>query len=461
MNWKRGSIFCLSIFLATYQTGIGMPIRAMAAPLDTATLISDKEDGVYQAKIKYEKWMKKYPNCVHPAKEWKKVNGKYQYPVTPYDKEWGSYGKKEERYVACQIPQKILDELSTEELLELVLDCPLTVNMYLYDGIKDGVKKMAQYLNGMDELLGREDCLSVVHQYYAKYNIPEKQQLDYEELLPGNNPDYYTIVDDEKLMRKAEKDANVMIALNLCEAIIEIASDKNIISMEEKQAVAKTILQKEKEKNKSQCVDGPSVEKEQADSILNNCLRAYSGQPVSEIAGNGQKLASTRSGSPYFVLPDGGKVYYTIPNSSRKFTADEISKVLNQYKQFRNIYGDPVITVAGEGGTTAYNCYNYAWLKKYDPQNLWKKCTLNNDEAFRNYRYFTKSSHPGGIGWIGSNARHAVYTIRKSYDYIDGNNRLYSAPLVKSKWGPKGLLVQHPLNRGEYQCETSDMTWFC
>lgn len=262
MNWKKGSIFCISIILATYQTGIGMPMRAMAAPIDTVTLISDKDDGVYQAEIKYEKWMKKYPDCVHPAKEWKKVNGKYKYPVTPYDKEWGNYRLKEERYVACQIPQKILDELSTEELLELVLDCPLTVNMYLYDGIKDGVKKMAQYLNGMDELLGREDCLSVVHQYYAKYSIPEKQQLNYEALLPGNNPDYYTIVDDEKLMRKAEKDADVMITLNLCEAIIEIASDENIISMEEKQAVAKTILQKEKEKNRSQCVDGPSVEKE-------------------------------------------------------------------------------------------------------------------------------------------------------------------------------------------------------
>lgn len=197
MNRKKIYIYCLSVLLISYQTSMCMPMTTLAAPINPVSQIQNKTHGVYQADKKYMKWMKEYPNCIHETKEWTKINGKYQYPVTPYDKKWGIYMNEAERYVACQIPQEILDKLNTEELLDLVLECPQIIDISLNDSIKDGVKTLAQYFNGMNELLARKDCLNIVSQYYAKYSIPKKQQLDYDALLGDKkNPNYDAIVDN-------------------------------------------------------------------------------------------------------------------------------------------------------------------------------------------------------------------------------------------------------------------------
>ena len=64
----------------------------------------------------------------------------------------------------------------------------------MFMGLRIGrrsVKELAQNLNGLDELLTRTDCLAVVLKYYAEYDIPEKQLLDYDALLgDSENPDY-------------------------------------------------------------------------------------------------------------------------------------------------------------------------------------------------------------------------------------------------------------------------------
>lgn len=465
MNRKRISIYILTIMLIMYQTGMSMPVKVLAVSTNSmTTIVYNGENGVYQAEIQYDDWMKQYPKCVHGVNEWKKVDGKYKYPVTPYDEEWGNYMLSAEKYTACQIPQEILDSLSTGELLELVLDYPLLVNMCLYDSMEDGVKKLAQYFNGMDELLLREDCLKVVSSYYKEYKIPKKQQLDYDELLPGDNPDYYIIVNDEELMRKAEEDANVMNTLNLCEAIIEIAVDKDKISMQEKQVLTGIIIKKQMEKMSSECVEGISTEIDQEDSILNqykNKSGLFSTSKLNVLK-NSNKNANKSNENPYYLLGK-EKVFYAIVKKSKKISDATISDILSQYKQYHyaNNSGKEVVTVAGEGGTTAYNCYNFAWLKKYDPKNLWKKCTLDNDNAYRHYKNFTKKNSPSGAGWVGSNAVHAVYTVKENVEYVNDKHQPYSAPMVKSKWGANGPLLQHPLNLGEYAAETNSMTWYC
>lgn len=333
MNWKKIKIYGFSMILVVYQTGMGMSVKTMAAPVDPVSLIRDKADGVYQAEIQYDKCMRENPNCVHPAKEWKKVNGRYQYPVTPYDKEWGNYMLSSERYAACQIPQKILNELSTEELLELVLDCPLMISMSLHDTIVEGVKILAQEFNGMHELLSREDSLAVVSRYYADYKIPEKQRLDYDALLGDpEKPNYDAIVDHKDRMRKADQDAKVMDVLNLCEAVMEIASEENKMSRQETQAVTSLILQKSKEKLKSECVEGPSVEEDQEDSILNQYKQEFAISAHAKTGGTDRvRKGVAKDTSVSFRLPDGGTVPYKIPRDSGSVSQAEISRCLNLF----------------------------------------------------------------------------------------------------------------------------------
>lgn len=370
-----------------------------------------------------------------------------------------------ERYAACQIPQKILEELSTEELLELVLDCPLMISMSSHDTIVEGVKILAQEFNGLHELLSREDSLPVVSRYYADYKIPEKQLLDYDALLGDpDKPNYDAIVDHKDRMRKADQDAKVMDILNLCEAVMEIASEENRMSQQEMQAVTSLILQKSKEKMKSECVEGPSVEEHQEDSILNQYKQKFDISARDKTAETGSvRKGTARDTSGSFRLPDGGTVLYKIPRDSGAVSQAEISRCLNLFNQYYLTSGGKAVTLVGNGGTKAYNCYNFAWLKKYDPANLWKKCALDNDIAYRNYKYFNHRDYPRGAGWVGSNGVHAVYCVDSSVSYRNEKGNVLSAPLVKSKWGENGPLIQHPVTLYETNDinSASDLTWFC
>lgn len=463
MNRRIFCTYSLITLLVLSQIGSGssMTMKAYASSNGSVVFIQNQAGGVYRAEKKYEEWKKEYPNCIHEAKEWNKVNGRYQYPVTPYDKEWGTYVLKAERYTACQIPQEILNTLTTGELLELVLDSPVIINLYIQDSIVEGVKILAKEFNGMNELLSREDCLAVVSQYYSEYDIPAKQQLDYDALLGDSaNPDYDVIVDNKTLMKKADKDAKVMDTLNLCEAIMEIACRTKKLSTQEEQSLSKIILQKSKEKIKSECIEGVSTEIDQEDSILNKYITKFPIKP----SDNKKKNSRKKAGNESFKLPDGNVVEYYYTGKSGAISDTEIARVENYYSQYHFVSGasGKVVKKAGDGGTKKYNCYNYAWLKKFDPKNLWKKCVIDDDKGFCNYKYFTHSSKPGGAGWVGSGKGHAVYTIKEEVSYRDSNGQVYYSPLVYSKWGPNGALLRHPLLLSEYDINrTDDLVWYC
>ena len=459
MNWKKVWIYLLSFLLILYQVGMCVPIKVSASHMDMKNLLWSQEYSVYRAEKQYKKWMKDYPKCIQGIKEWRKINGKYSYPVTPYDKEWKNYIMSIERYVVCQIPQKILEELTTEELFELVLDCPMVTDICLYNSIEEGVKILAQNFNGMNELLSRLDCLEIITKYYESYNIPTKQQLDYDVLLGDtNHPDYNVIVKNENRMRKADKDAKVMNTLNICEAIFEIATDENILSQQEEEVLTKIVLQKNKEKMGSECVEGASTEIDQEDSILNRYLTKFS---ITSASSN--KKGAAKSSGTFFQLSDNSKVYYTISNNKEAIANSTISQFLKRYEGIKLTNGEDAVTVAGGGGTKAYDCYNFAWLKKYDPANLWKKCVLGRDEPYRKYKYFKSASSPSGSGWVGSGRSHAVYVVKKEVSYRDNHGNVKFSPLVKSKWGQEGPLLQHPLTLSNYTniTQTSDLVWYC
>ncbi|MCM1235509.1 MAG: hypothetical protein NC489_35870 [Ruminococcus flavefaciens] len=451
MNWKKLGIYSLSVLMTLYQMGNCMPMEVLAASVDSVVFIRNQADGVYQAEKRYEEWMKEYPNCIHGADEWKKVDGKYQYPVTPYDKEWGTYFSEAERHTACQIPQEILMKLTTEELLELVLDSPIILDMYVHDSIVEAVKGLAQDFNGVHELLSREDCLAVVSHYYTNYDIPEKQQLDYDKLLgDSDTPNYDIIVDNDALLKKAGEDAKVMHTLNLCEAIIEIAFDSKKLSVREEQTLTEIILQKSKEKLKSECVEGISTETDQADSIFNRFENKFS------LSKN-----STQAKNSTFTWLD-RTITYSDSGSSARIPDAIISEMEGCFKEYQLVGGGKAVKMAGKGGTYRYNCFNYAWLKKYDPANLWRKCIIDLDSEFVRSEKLRHANKPGGYGWVGSGKGHAVYAINEEVQYRDSRGYVLSAPLVYSKWGATGPLMCHPVTLGKYDItRTDDIQWYC
>lgn len=61
-------------------------------------------------------------------------------------------------YEATQIPEEILDEMSTEVLLKSVMNHPLIFSvLFCHENHQKGIEVFANNFNGMSELLERSD----------------------------------------------------------------------------------------------------------------------------------------------------------------------------------------------------------------------------------------------------------------------------------------------------------------
>lgn len=107
------------------------------------------------------------------------INEPYCYPVLRGSKEWLSMKTHAERVDACQIPESILSHMTTEALLETVLNYPLLIDLFLWRSIDEGMYSLRCSFNGMDELMRRtdlEDALSAMFPVYSRANLNAQAQ---------------------------------------------------------------------------------------------------------------------------------------------------------------------------------------------------------------------------------------------------------------------------------------------
>lgn len=71
---------------------------------------------------------------------------------------WKTFQTLEEMQSACQIPDDVLSNLSTEELVQICMDYPLFGNYLAYDNETFGIKKVMAGFNGFTELKKRTDA---------------------------------------------------------------------------------------------------------------------------------------------------------------------------------------------------------------------------------------------------------------------------------------------------------------
>lgn len=451
------AILFLSLSLCMYQT-------PLCGVTNTVKAVSAQET---QEKPMYEIYMEKYSDCTHGIEEWKKVDGKYRYPVTPDNDVWSTYVKVEQKYAACMIPQEILDTISTKDLLELVLDCPLLINLYAYDTYAQAVDEIANQFNGMAELIAREDCGEVVLDYYSAYEIPERQQVDYEKILSKDSEekDYSVILDSPAMVKMMEEDTKVTKIIDLCETILakkKIQQDMSIVEQEE---TITAVAQKETEKQKSEYFKDYTA----ASNAYLKTLVEEDGtitKKVSKIIDTefSLTLAEVNNSETTGTLktPSGNSVTYTIPSTVKKITDAVVSDYLNTYARYKLTSNGNAAVTCVANGTNAYNCYNYAWLYDYDRYaNLWKKCRIASDSKFRNDPAYTYSNSAVTKYQIASYGHegHAAVVVNTSVQYYDGHV-VIKEPMVKSKWGNTGPLMKHPLSACPYP-NTAGTLYYC
>jgi hypothetical protein len=81
----------------------------------------------------------------------------YEFSVLPGTAQWQSFNTHQEMLNACQIPENILQNMNTADLVQTCLNYPLKVDLYAYSTIKEGVETVATQFNGLSTVLSRND----------------------------------------------------------------------------------------------------------------------------------------------------------------------------------------------------------------------------------------------------------------------------------------------------------------
>ena len=99
------------------------------------------------------------------------IDTPYVYPVVPGTDAWAELPDNLAMMTACQIPEDLLHAMTTDALMQTVLDCPLFSDILAYDSFEEGFSVFSSWFNGVQELLSRPDAEETVISYLPTESI--------------------------------------------------------------------------------------------------------------------------------------------------------------------------------------------------------------------------------------------------------------------------------------------------
>lgn len=94
----------------------------------------------------------------------------FEYPLQPDMEEWGKLNHGE-RVLESQIPEDVLKQMTTDELVTTVLNYPCFIDMIFYNTYQEGFEVVRDNFNGLQELLDREDSGVYLLDAYKSINL--------------------------------------------------------------------------------------------------------------------------------------------------------------------------------------------------------------------------------------------------------------------------------------------------
>lgn len=365
-------------------------------------------------------------------------DGKVVYPVTQLDAEWSSFYLTSERVDACQIPQYIIESMTTSQLLQAVIDYPMYATLYMYDDMQTGYKKLLEYCNALKALLERENCRETVIENYIRYAIPEKRARDWSSIFDVNNPEkgFDTITQNDELYSDVVKDAMTVYAMDMMELILaEFSSEECNMSRIEEKEIIDVVVNKSIDKNNSELYEenNPYTYFDIACDVINNNPSAS----VMSVSSNMVMLKSP-GGEPFWV------------EKCDKYTN---GTSIDWVSYVKSIPGAKWVASTDY----PFNCHSYAWLSKRYPSNYKYYVLAKVPSALYDDPKYTKyNNSPVADGDIAfwNNSQHSGIVVDKTMqpvrDADDGRvlSQYPLSPKIMSKWGG-GPIVLHYLNAYE------------
>lgn len=95
------------------------------------------------------------------ADSWYDSEGRVYYPINPGDEGWADMTSAEQ-HSAVAVPEKILQQLSTEDVIILALEYPYAWDVFAFDNMENGFGNLVQSSTVYSELSKREDLVEVL-----------------------------------------------------------------------------------------------------------------------------------------------------------------------------------------------------------------------------------------------------------------------------------------------------------
>ena len=295
-------------------------------------------------------------------------------------KAWQQSDDRIERGEMLQLPQYMLNRMTTDALAEAVLDYPFFSDVYAFDNAQDGFDLMMEQFNGVQELADRDDVASVLLDKYC----------------------------DEEVLTDASADEDVFRLTNM-----EILLSQNFVttklSKKEKSKYTKTVASKLADKAASPVYG----------EYTNNLMFELTAENTKDSALQ-KNMEKVRDGA-YVKTPNGTRVS-TTQSSSEPFTQSEIND-MNRYADSQYPTATRYRSASGK-----YNCHSYAFYSTSTSNNHW----MPNPSAYWNDGSYHETSMISGGRKLeffsGNSPEHSAIVVSA-----------YGAVTLESKWGPYGV----------------------
>lgn len=362
---------------------------------------------------------------------WISQDGQYDYPVDVLDEEWKKFTSAEEMRRAIQIPEEVLESISTEELLLLILKYPLLCDIHAFDTLEDGYEHLKEQFNGIQEFLSRQDAFEELIAAYDAYPIRKEKFLDYNTITDEENyvEQLNFMLEDDYYRALILQDGRVLETVDILEMLLKDVLE-NGVQEEGVEAFAEVYAEKLTEKSASDYYKNVNPV-ELLDILQEDNSELLNVFDIESKTESDQTVATI-----YIYTPSGKSVeakYFV------KYTYADISKWLSLIES----YNATLISSA----PATFNCHSYAWLHNIYPdryQHIW----LDYATAFAADSAYTRLTRNtavnGTIVYYQGNLHSAVATGVRGYNQY-GNMELY----VLSKWGG-GPMVKHLENSCPY-----------
>lgn len=376
------------------------------------------------------------------VREWYGKDGKVECPILEDRKLWGTTVSYRERCRLFAIPQEIIDNCDTEELMQLVLQCDLNYIINMYGTFEEGMKIYYNSYNGLRKLMERNDCVEVVMEYYEDYQIPKEKEFDYS-MIPQNlsideaNERAAKILKDDEYAQQINNDTKVKYTINICEWIL---SQKNInckLNSAMVQNIVEIVANKSCELEDTEFAE--STEEYFLNSIVNNPnqMQIYAPYIVLASSYSNSKLIVPKYKTIYTA---GGKMIILMKEKNPTVkTYEQSMETLDRYREY---VGKCVWLV--ENATSAYNCHAFAWFTMIPTFSKYAKTyQLNDPTPFMDDPKIKKLASPVNGCVISYGKSHSSYVSKINYTCNEA--RVYNDILITEKISSSEPLVKWPL----------------